>query len=90
MKNKINIISNGTLSFQDYKIIINKGFLYAKNKIPDESIQPASIDLRLNKTGYEISSSFLAINETIERKLKDFKIKKIDISNGYLFKNPPC
>ena len=86
MKRKTNIISDGTLSFQDYRNIIAKGFLYAENKIPDESIQPASIDLRLDKFGYELSSSFLAINETVNEKLKYFKIKKIDISNGYLFK----
>ena len=70
MKNKINMISNGTLSFQDYKIIIDKGFLYAKNKIPDESIQPASIDLRLNK----ITKNHPEENATKSRK-KNHKIE---------------
>ena len=63
MKKKISKISNGTLGYQDYKLLIQNKFISSLEKIPEESIQPASIDLRLGNSGYEISSSFLAINE---------------------------
>jgi len=79
-------IPKGTLCFQDYEKIIKKELIFAKNKIPYESIQPASLDLRLGKNAHKISSSFLAINCKVEEKINEYRIKKIDISNGYLFK----
>ena len=85
INNKYNFL-NGTLGYQDYKALIEKKIIYAKKNIPNNSIQPASIDLRLGNIAYKISSSFLSINKTVEEKLKKFKEKNIDISNGYLFK----
>ena len=84
MKN--NNIPLGTLVYQDYKILINNKQILSKSLIPEDSIQPASIDLRLGNIAYEVSSSFLAINEKVSKKINNFKKKEIDISNGYLFK----
>ena len=84
-KVKKEFISFGTLGYQDYETLIEKKFIYSKNKIPINSLQPASIDLRLGSTAYEISASFLAIRETVESKLKRFKLAKINIENGFLF-----
>jgi len=86
MTNKKPNISEGTLVYQDYKILIEKKIIYSKEVIPDSSIQPASIDLRLGNIAYEISSSFLSINQSVEEKLRRFQEKKINISNGFLFK----
>ena len=80
------VISKGTLCFQDYDRIIKRGLIFSKKEIPYESIQPASLDLRLGETAYKISSSFLAINEKVKEKINKYKIKKINIANGYLFK----
>ena len=82
---KINL-SRGTLVYQDYKKLIEKKIISSKNKIIDDSIQPASLDLRLGVYAYEISSSFLAIKNTVENRLKFFKKKKISLLNGYVFK----
>ena len=84
--NNTHNLSKGTLSYQDYKKLINYGIIFSKKEIPKNSIQPASIDLRLGKIAYKISASFLAINETIEDKISKLGLKRIDISKGKLFK----
>ena len=86
MNNIYTDICEGTLGYQDYKILIKKNIIYSEDVIPESSIQPASIDMRLGNNAYELSSSFLSINQSVEEKLKLFKEKKIDISNGFLFK----
>ena len=76
----------GALTYQDYSnLIINKR-IFSYKKIPATCIQPASLDLRLDKKAYEISSSFLATESRVEERLKNFKLKTINLSKGYLFK----
>ncbi|MBI29421.1 MAG: 2'-deoxycytidine 5'-triphosphate deaminase [Pelagibacteraceae bacterium] len=79
-------IKNGALAYQNYKFLIENNIINSNNRIPDESIQPASIDLRLGNFAYRVSSSFLTINKTVEDRIKNFIIDKIDISQGHLFK----
>ena len=48
-------------------------------KIPQSSIQPASIDLRLGDVAYRIRSSFLPDSRPVELKLKDFVVDELDL-----------
>jgi dCTP deaminase len=48
-------------------------------KIPDSSIQPASIDLRLGETAYRIRSSFLPDKRPVQIKLKEFVVDELDL-----------
>ena len=86
MNNKNTNICKGTLGYQDYKTLIKKNIIYSQKNIPEGSIQPASIDMRLGDIAYEISSSFLSVNQSVEEKLILYKEKKVNISNGFLFK----
>ena len=79
-------ISKGTLTYKDYESFIKNHSIHAEKNIPKNSIQPASLDLRLGKVGYEISSSFVPIDKTVLKKLKYYKKRKVDLSNGFLFK----
>jgi dCTP deaminase len=51
-------------------------------KIPDENIQPASLDLRLGEVAYRIRCSFLPDRQTVERKVKDYVIDELDLHKG--------
>jgi dCTP deaminase len=47
--------------------------------IPDDNVQPASLDLRLGQIAYRIRCSFLPDTETVERKVKDYIIDDLDL-----------
>ncbi len=48
-------------------------------KIPESSIQPASLDLRLGEVAYRIRCSFLPDRDPVEHKVKDFIIDELDL-----------
>jgi dCTP deaminase len=47
--------------------------------IPDENVQPASLDLRLGEVAYRIRCSFLPDTQTVERKAKDYIFDELDL-----------
>ncbi|HYS91650.1 MAG TPA: 2'-deoxycytidine 5'-triphosphate deaminase [Bradyrhizobium sp.] len=49
----------------------------------DDQIQPASLDLRLGSFAYRVRASFLpGRNSTVQEKLEQFAMHKMDIANG--------
>lgn len=50
--------------------------------IPDESFQPASIDLRIGDVAYRLQCSFLPGDETVEEKLRDYAMDCVDLRGG--------
>jgi dCTP deaminase len=52
-------------------------------RIPPESVQPASIDLRLGDFAWALRCSFLPdSNSTVEQKIEDLAFEKIDLRDG--------
>ncbi len=47
--------------------------------IPEENVQPASLDLRLGEVAYRIRCSFLPDRQTVERRVKDYIIDELDL-----------
>ena len=47
--------------------------------IPEENVQPASLDLRLGEVAYRIRCSFLPDRDTVERRVKDYIIDELDL-----------
>ena len=47
--------------------------------IPDDNVQPASLDLRLGEVAYRIRCSFLPDTQTVERKAKDYIFDELDL-----------
>src|SRR3954465_10030993 len=47
--------------------------------IPEENVQPASLDLRLGEVAYRIRCSFLPDRQTVERRVKDYVIDELDL-----------
>jgi dCTP deaminase len=62
---------------------ISRGYINAgQYRIPEENIQPASLDLRLDEVAYRIRCSFLPGQQTVERRLKDYVIDEIRLDRG--------
>ena len=47
--------------------------------IPEENIQPASLDLRLGTTAYRLRCSFLPDNEPVEEALRRYKRERVNL-----------
>lgn len=48
-------------------------------RVPEENIQPASVDLRLGEQAYRMRCSFLPHDDVVDRKVKDFIVDELDL-----------
>jgi len=48
-------------------------------RMPDENIQPASLDLRLGEVAYRMRCSFLPSDDTVTSKVKDLVVYELDL-----------
>jgi dCTP deaminase len=48
-------------------------------RVPEENVQPASLDLRLGETAYRMRCSFLPHDGSVEAKLKDLIVDELDL-----------
>ena len=72
--------ARGVLPSQALTHAIDQGIIDAGDyRVPDEAIQPASVDLRLGETAYRIRSSFLPDKRPVEVKLKEFVVDELDL-----------
>jgi dCTP deaminase len=72
--------AEGVLPGQLLERAVRLGYIDAgRFKVPEENIQPASIDLRLGERAHRIRASFLPGAETVEQKLKDYTLDEIDL-----------
>jgi dCTP deaminase len=72
--------SEGVLPNQHLRAAVADGVIDAGPfKIPEENIQPASLDLRLDETAYRIRCSFLPDKQGVEEKVKDYIIDELDL-----------
>jgi len=70
----------GVLPNQLLSEAIAAGWIHAGElRVPEESVQPASLDLRLGPTAYRIRCSFLPDDESVDDKVSDLTIDKIDL-----------
>ncbi len=70
----------GVLPGQLLERAVRVGYIDAgRFKVPEENIQPASIDLRLGERAYRIRASFLPGTDTVEQKVKDYALDEIDL-----------
>ena len=73
----------GILPAQTLRQIISDGCIYSAEAINDELIQPASLDMRLGEVAWRVQSSFLpGIDATVEDKVTNLGMHRIDITNG--------
>ena len=64
---------NGVLPSQWIRAAIDQGIITTTQEVNQSQIQPNSLDLRVDKIGYRLQSSFLPGKEGIQKKLDKFK-----------------
>ncbi|MBW3575116.1 MAG: 2'-deoxycytidine 5'-triphosphate deaminase [Actinobacteria bacterium] len=70
----------GVLPSQLLRHAIASGWIGAGDfAIPEASVQPASLDLRLGEVAYRIRCSFLPDRDPVERKVEDYIIDELDL-----------
>lgn len=75
--------SVGILPSQEIRAMVGRGEISATVAIPEEQIQPASIDLRLGGIAYRVRAGFLPGPETTVRdRIAAFGMHEVDLSNG--------
>jgi len=82
--------TTGILPAQTIRELIACGRVEAIEKISEEQIQPASIDLRLGDLAYRVRASFLPGQDcTVQDKVADLLITQVDLTEGVVFE-PGC
>ncbi len=75
--------NKGVLPAEKIKELINSGYVSAPQRLSEDQIQPASIDLRLGAVAYRVRASFLpGRNSTVKRKIEALKMHEIDLSSA--------
>ena len=78
--------TTGVLPSQAIRALIATDKIRSRVPIPEEQIQPASIDLRLGTVGYRVRASFLpGRRRSVEEKVPDLLIGEIDLEKPGLF-----
>jgi dCTP deaminase len=77
---------DGILPYQTIKELIDTGRVVGSPPIPDENIQPASLDLRLGDIAHRVRASFLpGPNGTVEDKIKELRMARVDLTGAAVF-----
>ncbi len=73
----------GVFPIQHLRDAITAKFVYSDTfVIPDSSLQPASLDLRLGEKAHRLRCSFLPDSNSVEEKLADYSMGEIDLREG--------
>jgi dCTP deaminase len=74
--------ARGVLPAQWIRKACAEGVVRSRWTIDDESVQPASLDLRLGEKAYRLRCSFLPESDTVEDKLDDLAMGELDLRDG--------
>src|SRR5215218_2996652 len=81
---------DGVLPSQAIRALIESRHILAAETIPDSSIQPASLDLRLGDKAYRLRYSFLPGSRAVYVRLREDPMGEIDLTRpAVLEKNRP-
>jgi dCTP deaminase len=77
-------MDKGVLPSQQLRDAVSREWMIAGDwRIPRESIQPASVDLRLGDHAWALRCSFLPDSDsTVEEKIEDLAFERIDLRDG--------
>jgi len=73
---------SGYLTNQSIELACHEGMIHSRVSLLASQFQPVSLDLRLGSHAYRIQSSFLPENDTVDTKLNEVKLYKIDLRDG--------
>jgi dCTP deaminase len=76
----------GILPSQTLRALIAEGVIKASRPIPDDQVQPASVDLRLGPVAYRVRAGFLpGRGATVRERLDTVEMHAVDLTEGAVF-----
>jgi dCTP deaminase len=72
----------GVLPRQVIRSLIDHGNILADGPIPETSLQPASLDLRLGTQAFRLRCSFLPGDRPVRDKLREYQMGEVDLGAG--------
>jgi dCTP deaminase len=72
----------GVLPRQAIRDLIADGRVLADAPIPEDSLQPASLDLRLGAQAFRLRCSFLPGDRPVRDKLREYQMGEVDLGSG--------
>jgi dCTP deaminase len=73
----------GAIPSQIIQQFIDCGHIQAQLPVPEDNLQPSSLDLRLGPLAYRVRATFLPRhNESIEDALRLYQVGRVDLSQG--------
>ena len=73
----------GVIPSHMIETMVASGQILVSERLQDDQVQPASLDLRLGTTAYRVRASFLAGHTaTVAERLREFEMHRIDLSEG--------
>jgi dCTP deaminase len=77
--------TTGVLPSQSIRELLAAGRIVARPAVSEDQIQPASLDLRLGEMGYRVQASFLPGESTVEERVKQLRMVRVDLTRATLF-----
>jgi dCTP deaminase len=77
--------TTGVLPSQSIRELVAGGRILARPTVGEDQIQPASLDLRLGEMGYRVQASFLPGESTVEDRVKQLRMVRVDLTRATLF-----
>jgi dCTP deaminase len=75
--------NRGVLPAQHLRKAIADKWIWSETyQMPESLVQPASVDLRIGDTAYRLRCSFLPDHATVEEKLSQYGMDKLDLGRG--------
>ncbi|HSK51340.1 MAG TPA: 2'-deoxycytidine 5'-triphosphate deaminase [Clostridia bacterium] len=74
--------SSGVLPRQALRSLVAAGAISSPQGVPERNLQPASVDLTLGAVAYRLRCSFLPGSFPVERKLRDYQMGSLDLTDG--------
>src|SRR5213592_3783085 len=71
--------AGGVLAHQDLKSAVADGWITARKPIEERQFQPASLDLRLGPTAYQLRASFLPFRQAVQSRLEERDLSDSDL-----------
>ena len=72
-------MSDGVLPDHELRAAVRDGWIRAERPIADEQYQPASLDLRLGPSAYQLRASFLPFRQAVESRLEERNLADSDL-----------
>ncbi len=82
-------VPDGVLPDHELRAAVRDGWIRAERPIGDDQYQPASLDLRLGSSAYQLRASFLPFRQTVQSRLeardlteRDLVIDRVSLESG--------